>query len=292
MPKLLAKNFNLSSTLESGQLFLYQKIGEWYYVTAKDNLFKARQEGDYIFFEGADKKFMTDFFSLDERYNKILVSINRDDIIDSAIKENFGMRIIRQDPWECAVSFIISQNSNIPRITKNIKSICEEFGKELNMDDFTSYSFPKNIDIANSKKLHIHRLGYRENFLREFSRKTSADELRRLRDLPFEKALETITELPGIGDKVGQCVMLFSLGHRSAFPVDVWIEKAMKQLYNLDPKLSAKHIQALGRAYFGEHAGYAQQFLYHYSRNNKHLFTAQKTTADERNNRAKAKQSI
>ena len=101
--------------------------------------------------------------------------------------------------------------------------------------------------------------------------------------------MEKITQLPGIGDKVGQCILLFSLKHHGAFPVDTWIEKAMKRLYNLDENLAAKHIQAIGRTYFGEYAGYAQQFLYHYSRNNRHLF---EEVENEANNRRKAKALI
>ncbi|HLD18857.1 MAG TPA: DNA glycosylase [Candidatus Nanoarchaeia archaeon] len=289
MEKMFARNFSLEPTLESGQIFRFKKINDWYFITAKNRLFKIRQNGIKIEFDGADKKFITHFFALDEKYDKIISAINKDEIINAAIEDNYGLRIMRQDPWECAVSFLISQNSNIPRITKNIHSLCEGHGKELRLDDQSSCTFPSPKDIADSKKLSKFGLGYRQAYLKELATKTNRESLRKLENLPFEEALERITELPGIGDKVGQCVLLFSLNHYTAFPVDVWIEKAMKQLYNLDKSLSSKHIQSLGRTYFGKYAGYAQQFIYHYSRNNRYLF---EEVENEANNRRKAKALI
>ncbi|MEK6967349.1 MAG: DNA glycosylase [Nanoarchaeota archaeon] len=273
MQKLTVKNFDLAQTLESGQIFLYTKINGWYLITAKNKLFKIRQNGNKMEFDGADKKFITNFFALDEPYEKILSAIDKDEIISAAIENHYGLRIMRQDPWECAVSFVLSQNSNIPRITKNISSLCNEHGKELRLGNQTAYAIPLPKEIANSRKLSSMSLGYRESYLRELAKKTNTEKLRKLEKLSFEQALEKITELPGIGDKVGQCILLFSLGQHSAFPVDVWIERAMKQFYNLDSGLTSKHIQTLGRTYYGKYAGYAQQFIYHYSRNNKHLFS-------------------
>ncbi len=288
MNRRFVENFSLGHTLESGQHFRYERVGDWYYVVTRNTIIKIRQEGDLLFFDGASDKLVADFFALDEPYEKILASINRDEVISGAIMECLGMRIMRQDPWECAVSFVLSSNSNIPRIKKNINDICRVHGEPIEFDGHHTYSFPAPQALAKSKKLGKLALGYREPYVRELAKRIAAQPLTHLKKMPFEQALDEIIKLPGVGDKVGQCVLLFSLGHGKAFPVDVWIEKAMKTLYNLDESLSGKHIQALGRTYFGAHAGYAQQFIYHYARSNKHLFTERKSTTHERDNRRKA----
>ncbi len=288
MNKIHTTHFNLEHTIESGQVFRFEKTGNTYALAVQDKLLLLRQEGSTLHYDGANKKFVTNLLALDEDYEAILASIDRDHHINAAFMECLGMRIMRQDPWECLVSFVCSSNSNIPRIRQNLHTIAREFGKPMKLGGHSSHTFPLPHQINDLKKLKLAKLGYREKFVHSLAKKVKLNQLNSLSKLPYEKAKEKLTALPGVGPKVADCVLLFSLGHTNAFPVDVWIDRAMKQIYSLDQKLPPHHIQTIGSSYFGTHAGYAQQFIYHWSRTNKHLFTEKIPKSHERNHKRKA----
>ncbi|MBI2142848.1 DNA repair protein [Candidatus Woesearchaeota archaeon] len=220
---------------------------------------------------------------MNHSYSKIIKSISRDEKIAAAIRNHYGLRILEQGIWECTASFIISAFSNIPRIRQCIESIAAAFGNCIEFDGFKTFSFPQPQQISDLSKLKKCGLGYRAKYLFETAKifSGSGDEysLRRLRRLGYEKAKEKLLELPGVGSKVADCILLFSCGFYGAFPVDVWVKRAMIGNYSDElskfaaarkpKKVTEKVIAEFARSYFGGYAGYAQQFLYHHARTQK-----------------------
>lgn len=286
MNLLQIRDFNLKATIESGQLFRYLSGSNgFYYVVAGGAIIKIRQNGisSVVEYDCSDKNFdVKEFLGLNHNYADILKSISKDEKIAAAVKKHSGLRILEQQPWECTASFICSAFSNIPRIKQCIEKVAAAFGSRIEFDGIKTFSFPQPQQINDFSKLKRCGLGYRAKYLfdtaRIFTRKGNDYSLQQLRKLSYADAKEKITELPGVGSKVADCTLLFSYGFFEAFPVDVWIHRAMEMNYSSQltsfaaasgskPKrLSEKVVADFARGYFGKYAGYAQQFLYHHSR--------------------------
>ena len=267
MAKLKTDLFNLEYTLECGQIFRVNKHNGWYYVNAMDKLIKIRQDGDTLEYFGANKSFITNFLSLDVPLKKIIKEINRDDYMKRATKEYEGLRLIRQHPWECLISFIFSAASNIPRIKSCVDGVSKCFGKKITTGDFESYTFPGCGEINDTKKLEKAKPGFRGKYVYEASETIKENHLESLRSKPYEEAKNALKEIKGVADKVADCVLLFSLDFMEAFPVDTWINKIMQELYFDSNTVNKKEIRTFANEYFGKYAGYAQQYLFMYARN-------------------------
>ena len=271
MKTLYVKDFNLKATIESGQIFRWEFIDGWYCATVGSNVIRIKQEVNKLFYESLNKNFdVPYFFGLeDEGYPEMLTRISStSDIVKSAVERYRGLRILRQDPWECTAAFICSSFSNIKRIKANLNAMSREFGGRISLGNYESHSFPAATAISgNFKLLESCGLGYRAKYLFEASKCISNGfDIRGIQKLPYAEALEKITQLPGVGRKVADCILLFSLGFSEAFPVDVWMERIMRRDLG-DEKLKTQQIIDRARKKFGKDAGYAQQFLYHYARN-------------------------
>ncbi len=266
MKTLLAEEFSLRQTLESGQIFRTMTSNDGlYYVLAQDKVFTIRQENKKLFFDGATRKFVTNFFRLDEDHTATLKRIARDENMTRAIASCRGLRIIRQDPWECTISFLCSSAANIPKIRKNLFSLSKTFGKLIEYDGKTFYAFPEQGAIANLQKIRAARTGFRAAYIKKVNSFLNEQAIARIQELPYPVAKESLMRLPGIGSKVADCISLFSLGHLQAFPIDTWVRKGMQEMY-LQGKPSDREIAQFAQDYFGELAGYAQQYLFQYRR--------------------------
>ncbi len=261
------KDFNLEHTLECGQIFRIHRRDNWYYINARDKFFKICQLKNEIEFHGVDKDFIIHFFSLNENLSKILKDINRDKYIKKSIDKYRGLRIIKQDPWECLISFICSTASNIPRIKSKLNTLSESFGKKVLLDGVGSYTFPVPGNINNYKTIVNAKTGFRAKYIFEANNSINIKKLNSLKSLSYEDAKKELKKLNGVGDKVADCVLLFSLGFNQALPVDTWIKKTMQLLYFDSTTVSNEKIRDFGLEYFGAHAGYAQQYLFMFSRN-------------------------
>lgn len=177
------------------------------------------------------------------------------------------MRILRQDPWETVVSFLCAQASNVPRITRNVEDICESFGSEIGLGRH-NYPTPEQLANAGEDALRELGLGYRAKFLVETARCVAdrAIQLAQLRTASYDDALTSLLMLDGVGDKVANCILLFALDKPSAFPVDTWIQKMLHQWYLGPRKTGLKQMRMWAQDYFGQHAGYANQYIFHSSR--------------------------
>lgn len=272
-------------TLCCGQVFRWTKIGEWWYGVAKDKVFKIRQFENKLDFVKVDEEFVRHYFGLDEDLQKIKAIINKDAHIGRALETFWGLRLIRQDPWECFASYICATYKGIPAIKTMLNKISTMFGEKVVFDGYEFYTFPsvEALAYASPERLATCGLGYRAKYLLETSKQLfeSGFELERLRHLSYIEAKRQLCCFSGVGPKVADCVLLFSLGKSEAFPVDVWVKRVVLRHYKqlLPKELADKlccqdglsnseyaKIGEFGRNYFGEYAGYAQEYLYHYER--------------------------
>jgi N-glycosylase/DNA lyase len=277
--------FWLDVTLCCGQVFRWDKIGDWWYGVAGDKVLKVRQLGKKFEYANVDAKFVEHYFSLDVDLQKIADSVNKDAHIGKALKEYWGLRLIRQDPWECLVSYICATYKSIPAIKHMLNNIAQKFGKKTVLDGYDFYSLPdrKKLAAANEQDLLDCGLGYRAKYLLATSKRIHENkcDLEGLGKLSYKEAKKGLMEFQGVGAKVADCVLLFSLGKAEAFPVDVWVKRVILNHYSdklqseLAQRLSSREslssgdyerLNAFGRDYFGEYAGYAQEYLYHYER--------------------------
>ena len=262
MPKILVKDFNLEYTLSCGQLFRASRVEDGYYVSVRDRIFRVRQSANHLEFQGVDKKFLAHYFALDEPYPTILKQIENDPHIRKAIKKYYGMRIVRQDPWECLISFLCSSAANIPKIKLNLEMLSKSFGKRIELNGFEWYSFPNPGELNHYEKIVQAKTGFRAKYLKAANDLVNEAFLRSLRNLSYPEAKKALKQIPGVGDKIADCILLFSLGFTEAFPIDTWIKKILQKLYFKNQVVSSQHLREFGLTYFGRYAGYAQQFLY------------------------------
>ena len=271
------RDFHLTNTMECGQLFRYRRVGDWYYVHSGNKFFKIRQGEGRLEFSGADKDFIRHFFSLDVPMEDVLSEIPLDKHTRRAFRLYYGLRIIRQDPWECLLSYLCSIASNIPKIQRCLDGLARAFGEEVRLDEVKGYSLPgpsrdrpsglSTLDRA--KALSLLKglgLGFRSRYVYEVSQRVDNAYLESLRDLSYLEAKKKLMELPGVGEKVADCVLLFSLDFVGAFPVDRWIDRAIRTFYFKGKKVSPREVQSFVSNHFGRYGGYAQQYLFHYSR--------------------------
>ena len=270
---------DLASTLESGQSFRWRRADSWFQGVLGDNAVNIRSVPEGIEFtsEPGDETdlepVVQDYLRLDDDLEAIYASIDVDDRIAAAFAGYRGMRILRQDPWECLVSFVCSANSNIPRISANVEDMSKSFGHRICGDDDeeerTKYTFPSPVAIVQAGETRLRQLGlgFRARYLPTIARTVAEGEvdLMALREAPYQEALESLTALPGVADKVANCVMLFSMDKLEAFPVDVWIHRVLQERYlgGADVKLSRTKMREWAQERFGPYAGYANQYLFH-----------------------------
>jgi len=283
--KLEAHPFNLDVTLCCGQVFGWEKKGGWWYGVARNRAFKVRQVNAELEFVNAEQQFVENYFGLDDDLQRISVEIGRDEHVRKALGTFWGLRIVRQDPWECLVSYICATYKSVAAIKNMLLKISKKFGERIRFDGCDFYGFPAAEKLAKATEtdLMVCGLGYRAKYLLETSKRIvdEAFDLEALRKVPYRQAKGKLFTFPGVGLKVADCVLLFSLGKYEAFPVDVWIKRVILRHYEAHfpedfiEKISIhealsngdyEKLNEFGRNYFGEYAGYAQEYLYHYER--------------------------
>ena len=265
--------FDLAATLESGQAFRWRKEGDTYQGVVFGNVVEMRRVPEGVEFsclpdiEGDLAPLVSDYLGLNVDLTDVYNAISVDERVGESIGRYRGMRILRQDPWECLVSFICSSASNIPRISRNVEDMCTAFGRPI-VGQTARRSFPTPEQLAEAGQKRIFRigLGYRAAYLAKTAQAVADGEVdvMALREDSYEYALEVLMTLTGVGDKVANCVLLFSLDKPEAFPVDVWIIRVLREWY-LDgtASISLPKMRAWAQDYFGPYAGYANQYLFH-----------------------------
>jgi len=265
-PRLEVHPFSLRHTVECGQFFRFTKDSGTYLVQSSGRIFSLWQKGKTLFYEGVDESFLIRFFRLEEDLPPILRAIDRDPVIHQAIQTYRGLRLIRQDPWECLMSYLCSTAKAIPHIRSIIEGLCKLSGKRIQFKNTISYEFPEALCLGSSSLLESIGAGFRTAYLVNASQCIDREQLTQLKNLPYLEARESLMGLSGVGKKVADCVLLYSLDFLEAFPMDTWIKKGLQGAYFGGRKMGEKAMEEFAIRRFGPLAGYAQLYLFHYWR--------------------------
>jgi N-glycosylase/DNA lyase len=238
-----------------------------YLVQCSNRIFSLWQKGDVLFYEGVEEDFVIHFFRLDENLDSILEEIDRDPFIHRAVQKYRGMRLIRQDPWECLLSFLCSSAKSIPHIRCIIESLCKSSGEKISFGTYLGYGFPEPQCRMDAQQLEFVGAGFRTDYLVKASRCIDRSQLLNLRDLSYRESRQKLMNFSGVGKKVADCTLLYSLDFLEAFPIDTWIKKGLEKVYFGGRRTGEKKMEEFVSNYFGPYAGYAQLYLYHYWRN-------------------------
>jgi N-glycosylase/DNA lyase len=207
---------------------------------------------------------MASYFRLDDDLDAIRRAID-DPAVDAAFDAYPGLRLLRQDPWETLISFVISQVSNVPRISRTVETMAMHYGDHLGDGLSASFPRPEQLAQADENALRLLGLGYRAPHIVHISNAVNDGQLflEPLRFSSYEEARSRLMELPGVGPKVADCTLLFSLDQMAAFPVDRWVIRAVEEWYDVREGMSQEAMAGWARQRFGTHAGYAGQYLFH-----------------------------
>jgi N-glycosylase/DNA lyase len=280
--EISAPDFDLAQTLDSGQVFHWEKAGKGFVGTIGDLPVFVEQRGDLLKVRcGATPqparqrralpRIIAHYFALDHPLAEICASFPDDPVINGARLFCRGLRIIRQPKWECLTTFICSSMKQVAHIRQISLALRRRFGQRRKVGNRVAYTFPLAQRIARASENDLRKcaLGYRARNLLMTARLVSSGkaDLESWSVLPDADLREKLCALPGVGAKVANCVMLFAYERLRAFPIDVWIERVLKQQYfPRKRKVSDLQLREFSETYFGEHGGYAQQYLFHHAR--------------------------
>ena len=267
---------NVENSINSGQVFLWKKNGNYWDGINGQDVLRVNNNGVIKSYQNLK----IDFFRKNDSLDNIIKSISKDKTVRIAVKKYLGLRILKQDPFQCLISFIISSNSNIQKIKTNLENISKKFGTKIKFENQEFFLFPKSRKLgkASINEITSCGVGYRAKFIKDaanmiFSKEIDFDSLKKSKYFETKKS---ICSIPGVGNKVADCVMLFSLNKLEAFPLDRWmiriLEKYYRNEFHLETKtITEKQYDILHEKivnHFGPYAGYAQQFLFKMERDN------------------------
>ena len=269
---MIVKNvtsLDLGETLDCGQSFRWRDNGDGSFTgVAYEKLVTVTIQNGDLHIENTTEqdfeKIWRNYFDLDLDYDSIRSSIGE---IHPVLKEASayapGIRILRQEPWEALCTFIISQNNNIKRIKGIVDRLCTTFGNKIGDTDFYTFPTAENLAKLTPDDLAPLRAGFRNKYIIDASRKVASGEvdLEKCRNVPYDEARAELCKIKGVGNKVADCTLLFGMHRIEAFPIDVWMRRAMEKLF---PNMTGED--------FGEYAGIAQQYIFHYARMHPELF--------------------
>ena len=279
------ESFEPKHIFECGQCFRWNIEDDGSYTgVVRNNVLNVKKEENSIIIKGMCEdnleELCKDYFDLDTDYQKIKNKLSKlDNNLRVSIKYGNGIRILKQDIWEALISFIISANNNIPRIKAIIERISKEYGEEIIWDNKKYYTFPNPEQLSNASVSDLRKLGLGFRDVRVFEtcrlinqNIISIEELETIKNI--DELKEQLLRFPGVGPKVADCIMLFSMKKLEVFPIDVWVKRVMTELYgdeirklkNTNTIISNKQILEYAQQYFGNLAGVAQQYLFYWRR--------------------------
>ncbi len=268
--RIPASDFNLGVTLASGQVFHWNVEGPGYRGVIGAAPVYVEQRGDCLL-TTADPALVARYFALDHPLGEIYRSFPEDPAMGAALEYCRGMRIIRQPAWECLATFITSSMKQVAHIAQISHTLRTRYGEALGSSPQACFSYPPAARLAAlcEEDLRACALGYRARNLLLTARMIAAGEvdLEAIRSLPDDEARAELCGLAGVGEKVANCVLLFAYERVRAFPIDVWIERVLREHYFKGKrKITAGRLREFCGRYFGEFGGYAQQYLFHHAR--------------------------
>lgn len=261
---------NVESTINSGQVFLWNKIGKKWYGVDGENILVIDEKTTK--FSKNQKEFI--FFRENDNFEEILSYLKKDKIVKKALGTFPGIRLLRQDPFQCYISFIVSSNSNIPNIKTRLQNLCKKFGRQKKIESKEFFVFPeaKVISKASISEILGCGVGYRAKAIKNASDMVVKNEIdfENLKKMDYHDAKQELLKVLGIGNKVADCILLFSLEKSEAFPLDRWMLRILQKYYSNRFQLTTKTITNNSYddihqkivEYFGKYAGYSQQYLF------------------------------
>jgi N-glycosylase/DNA lyase len=268
------RDFDLAGTLDGGQTFRWRETGGSWEGVIGTRWVRLTPDGETLHAETATPTagwaWLTDYLQLHVDLPAILATFPNDRPMQAAIAGCPGLRLLRQEPWECLASFILSSSKQIVQIQQCVALLAEQFGTRIPALTGEVFAFPDLFQLAEATEpeLRACKLGFRAPYLHGTARLLAAGQidLADLHGLPTQEARTELMKLPGVGRKIADCVLLFAFGRQDAFPVDVWILKALGALYFPGRRPTPQRLLNFTATHFGPNAGYAQQYLFHYAR--------------------------
>lgn len=265
--------FDLVATLESGQVFRWRRVdSKWYAGTiGRYPLLLSQEPGKLLYrcdfaMSNDIEEALSAFFRLDDNLLDVYKSVNRDPKLSDVINRNLGLRLIRQEPWECLISFVCSSVSNIPRISRNMEAIAKKTVIPKLIDGHSIYPFPTTAQLANCREEELRELGlgFRAKYVAKISWLIANGrfDLLGLKSASYSDAKATLMSLPGVGAKVADCILVFSLDKLQGFPIDRWVRRSIKEKYFKNTRITDTDIVSWAQDRWGGYAGYIQQYLF------------------------------
>jgi len=279
----LSPSFDPVLSINSGQVFLWEKHGDLWYGIHGEHVIRLTNTGEGPEFSSFPelKSCEHKMFRLDDDIGRIRAEASRDPFVHSLVKAYPGLRLMRQEPHQCLFSFVCASNTNIPMIRRMLYSLTRKFGTPVQVDGKEFFTFPSVADInkASIDELRACGLGYRAKAIKAAAESIASGKLDSdaLKNATYEDAKQELLQVYGVGNKIADCVLLFSLEKLDSFPIDVWIARALANHYKwlhkrqFGDKITPCQYDLLSsniREYFGRYAGYAQQYIYYHMRQN------------------------
>lgn len=273
------EHFDAQHVFECGQCFRWRKEADNSYTGVAHGKVinvKSDYEKGIVWLKNTNRKDFDEiwfhYFDLGRDYGQIKERLSEDEILKEAIQYGRGIRILNQDPWELTISFIISANNNIPRISKSIELLSKAFGEAIIYEGNTYYSFPSTDRLAQAEfsEVDMCGTGYRCRYIHQSAKMINEGilDLAAIVRLSSEEAKKELLRLPGVGPKVADCILLFSMQKHNVYPVDVWVKRVTEHFY-IHKDVPLKKIHDFARDKFGDMAGFAQQYLFYFARDQK-----------------------
>jgi N-glycosylase/DNA lyase len=269
------QEYDLKATLTSGQAFNWERSAEGWTGVVGGRWVRLQQESGLIRAHTSEPQatwdWLGEYLQVHVNLNEVLASFPRDPHLRSAIAACRGLRLLRQDPWECLASFILSSTKQIVQIRQIVAALCARFGTPVSApggQPAFAFPTPARLAAASETELRACKMGFRAPYLHATARLVADGycDLEGLRRLPLAKARGRLLQLPGVGGKITDCVLLFAYGFPEAFPVDVWVAIALRQFYFRGRRVKPSRLRSFITTHFGPNAGYAQQYLFHFIR--------------------------
>jgi len=297
------RDYNLAATLTSGQAFRWRAVNGTWEGVLQNRWVRLHQAAPHSpdaphasIIEATtdapphDWRWLTDYLRLDDDHAAALATFPDDKPMRTALAHCRGLRLLRQNPWECLASFILSSTKQIVQIQQCVELLCERFGEPIRsgapaerrqISDHRSaalcrdaatpnFAFPTAARLASASEIELRecKIGFRAKYLLAAARMVASAELdlAKVQSLPLDAARAELMRCPGVGRKIADCTLLFSCGFDAAFPIDVWVERALQQLYFAKRRAKRARLEHFAATHFGPHAGLAQQYLFHYLR--------------------------
>jgi N-glycosylase/DNA lyase len=267
------ERLDLGLTMECGQVFGWHRYGDAHVGIIQGWPVALRQVGGHLEVtapQALKAAAIKHYLGLDEQLEAILKSVKVDAFMKQVLGSVKGLRLLKQEPWHCLCSYLLSSSNRVERIDKTVKEIARRWGTSYSVGGHEVHSLPEPAVLAGCGEPGIRACGagFRSPYLVRAAAKVADGtiDFARLGRLPYEEAKEILMTIDGVGDKIADCILLFAFSKYEAFPVDVWIKKAIERVYFDSRTVNNKEIRRFAREHFGPYAGYAQEYIYHYAR--------------------------